>query len=220
MVAEVYLKFRDYWFAQDKPVPVQYKRSVAACDLLTRGLARIGIIALVDEATGYQYDRPRQDLAEILEQFISKQLCAWAKTFQDDYYKELFRLRGWSYRSFSTKRPILAGKLTVDIIYQRLAPAVLRELQRLNPANAKGRRKHKYFQWLTPDIGHPKLKEHLSAIIALMRSSDTWDDFKRRLDRALPKYRPMPLFESCEAEAEEIVVAVARSSSEVQLNNE
>ena len=167
---------------------------VARCHILLRGFATVGIIALVDEATGYQYDRAREALSEILESFIAKELCKWAKTFPDEYYKELFRLRGWHYQSFSTKRPILAGRLTNDMVYQRLAPAVLGELRKLNPADEKGQRKHRHHQWLTPDVGHPRLREHLAAVIALMRAASTWEDFKRILERALPKYLPMPLF--------------------------
>lgn len=163
-------------------------------DILMRGLAHIGIIALVDEATGYQYHRAREALAKILEKFISQQLCKWAKTFPDQYYQELFRLRGWHYRSFSTKRPILAGRLTNNIVYERLAPGVLRELRTKNPVMPQGWRKHKHHQWLTSDYGHPRLREHLSAVIALMKASRSWSDFKRNLERALPKHLPMPLF--------------------------
>lgn len=196
-VCEVYLK------ARDAGALLKTQKHIArACEILIRGLANVGIIALVDEATGHQYDRPREALAEILQKFISKSLCEWAKTFENDFYEELFRLRKWHYSSFSTKRPILAGKLTIDIVYQRLAPAVLDELRRLNPPNEQGRRKHKLFQHLTPNVGHPKLKEHLAAVTALMRASDTWEDFKRILDRAFLKYPPMPLFDLARKDAE------------------
>ena len=39
--------------------------------LLVRGLANTGIAALSDEATGYQYDRPRRDLEEYLSKYLS-----------------------------------------------------------------------------------------------------------------------------------------------------
>lgn len=165
------------------------------CEILMRGFARVGIIALVDEATGYQYDRPRQQLAEILEAFISKELVKWMKMFPDDFYQELFRLRGWTYSSKPARRPILVGKLTINLVYERLAPGVLAELKRLNPRTPKGRLKHKLFQRLTEDVGHPKLREHLASVTALMRSCDDWRDFYKRLDRALPKFKPMPLFD-------------------------
>lgn len=41
---------------------------------------------------------------------------------------------------------------------------------------------------------HPRLREHLTAAIALMRASSTWDQFRRSINRALPKWNEtMPL---------------------------
>ncbi len=157
------------------------------CHILLRGFATVGIVALVDEATGYQEIRSRQALEKILERYISGQLGKWAKTFPDEFYKEMFRLRGWDYSPLTVKKPQYVGHLTNDIVYARLAPGVLDELRRLEPKDDKGRRKHKLFQWLTDDIGNPRLKEHLIATIALMRGSRNWNEFSRMLQRAFPK---------------------------------
>jgi hypothetical protein len=172
-------------------------RRVAAfaeiAETLLRGFARVGVIALIDEATGYQYDRARNALAEILEKFIRKELAAWARMFPDDYYREMYRLRDWKYDELSSKRPPLIGNLTTNIVYQRIAPGVLQELERINP-RVDGNRRAKHHQWLTDDVGHPKLKEHLVKVITLMQASRTWDEFKEMLNRALPKH-DLPLFE-------------------------
>ncbi len=40
---------------------------------------------------------------------------------------------------------------------------------------------------LTGNVGHPKLKEHLSGVMALMRTSANWRSFKDTLARAYPK---------------------------------
>jgi hypothetical protein len=166
----------------------QQEHIAEQCEILVRGFARVGIIALVDEATGYQEVRARNALEEILEKFVTQDLSKWAKTFPDEFYQELFRLRSWQYMPFSVKRPILIGNLTINLIYDRLAPGVVDELKRLNPKDSKGRRKHKMFQNLTEDIGHPRLREHLSAVIALMKASTTWENFYRMIERALPRY--------------------------------
>lgn len=166
----------------------QEKRYAQYCDILVRSFAKVGIIALVDEATGYQYDRARKALEEILDKFISKELRKWAKTFPDEFYEQMFKLRGWRYIPFSVKRPGVVGKYTNDLVYERLAPGVLEELKRLTPKDEKGRRVHRYFQRLTEDIGHPRLREHLTAVIALMKASTSWGQFYRMLQRALPKY--------------------------------
>ena len=196
MRAELIPKVCDVWLrAREAGALTPSQQQVAArAEILVRGLSTVGIIALVDEATGYQYFRARTALATILEQFIAKELVKWAKTFPDDYYQELFRLRNWNYSSFSTKRPPVAGKLTNDIVYRRLAPTVLDELRRLNPTLPSGRRKHKHFQWLTADIGHPRLREHLSAVIALMKVAPDWPTFEKMIDKSLPRQLSMPLF--------------------------
>jgi P63C domain len=170
-------------------------RIAAQCEILVRGLATVGIIALVDEATGYQYDRARRALEEILEEFISKELVKWAKMFPDDFYRELFRLRKWEYDPNSQRRPIYTAQLTIDLVYMRLAPGVLRELQRLTPRNEKGRLKHKLFQRLTEDIGHPKLRERLAALTDIAKGYDDWYSFYRHVQRAYPKYDETPFLD-------------------------
>ena len=172
----------------------RYERIAAQCEILVRGFARVGIIALVDEATGYQADRARDGLAKILEAFVAKELRKWVKTFPAEFYQELFRLRGIAYTG-SVKKPQYIGHLTNDLVYSRLAPGVLKELRAQTPRNDKGQLKHKLFQRLTEDVGHPKLREHLASVTTLMKASDKWDQFMAMVDRSLPRYKPLPLFD-------------------------
>jgi len=190
--------------ADDAGVLMKTQKHIAAqCRILIRGFALVGISALIDEATGYQDARARDALHTILEQYISKELMKWAKTFPDEFYRQLFRLRGWRYSYTSIKRPALVGKLTNDLVYDRIAPGVLDELKHKNPKTSKGTRKHRHHQWLTPEIGHPRLREHLASVIVLMKASAKWDDFKRMINRALPKYGDLPLIEDAERRARE-----------------
>ena len=85
------------------------------------------------------------------------------------------------------KAPNVGGKLTNDVVYERLAPALLAELESRNPKDDRGRRKSTHHQWLTEDIGHPALAQHLHAVIGLMRASHDWKQFHAMLDRAFPK---------------------------------
>lgn len=158
-----------------------------AAEIIIRGLATVGVIALIDEATGYQEVRDRLALQKILDAYIAGELAAWAKRFPDEFYKQLFRLKGWTWKGMSVNRPIYVGKLTNDLVYQRLAPGVLEELQRKNPVSTTGYRKAKHHQWLTEDVGHPALAQHIHATITLMRVSNDWNSFHRMMDRALPK---------------------------------
>jgi hypothetical protein len=188
MVAEVYLQMRDSFLAQGKVVPRQYQHIVSACDILIRGLARIGIVALVDEATGYQEIRDRLALQKILDQYLTEEKAKWAKTFPDDFYKKLFRLKRWAYDPSSVKRPGVIGHYTNDIVYDRLAPGVLGKLKELNPKTDKGRRKGKNHQFFTADYGLPELKNHLDKVMFLMDAAgNDWELFKSLLKNAAPK---------------------------------
>ena len=157
------------------------------CQILIEGLATVGVIALVDEATGYQRIREERALAKILEKYIAEELQPWTKTFPIEFYEELCRLKGWP-NILSVKRPSVIGKYTNEFVYERLAPGVLKELREKNPRLSKGYRAKKHHQWLTPDLGHPKLKEHLAAVIALMRASPNWNALLRNIQRAFPKF--------------------------------
>ena len=154
---------------------------------LIRGFAKVGIIALVDEATGYQEMRAKTALADILEGFLSDYRQKWTKTFPDEFYKQIYRLRGWEWNG-SAQRPSAVAGWTNNFVYDRLAPSLTQELRDLNPTNTKGERLSKHHQWFNPEYGHPLLKEHISGVVALMRASGTWEGFKRSLDRAYPRY--------------------------------
>lgn len=167
---------------------------VERAKILIRGFAKVGIIALIDEATGYQQIREQRALATILEKFIAEELRPWSKTFPYEFYRQIFRLKGWPMPSGgkSIKGPRVIGRYTNDIVYDRLAPGVLEELRRLTPKMPNGQRPNKFFQWFTPDLGHPKLKEHLAAVTALMRAAPNWTIFHRNLVRAFPTEEETP----------------------------
>jgi len=173
---------------KDGALHYQQEHIAKQCEILVRGFARVGIIALVDEATGYQKDRARDALAKILESFIAKELKPWVKTFENDYYQELFRLRGLTYPNDSVQRPQYFGILTNDIVYKRLAPGVLEELKKVVEKRENGKPKNKLFQRLTDNIGYPKLREHLASVITIMKLSVNYHDFRSKLDRLHPRY--------------------------------
>ena len=180
-VCEVYLRARE----ANALLPSQIHIAKRA-DILIRGLAAVGIIALVDEATGYQRLREERALATILEKFIAKEFQPWTKTFPYEFYEHIFRLKDWSGPD-GVKRPSVIGHYTNDLVYDRLAPGILDELRKLNPVQASGARRNRHHQWFTQEYGHPKLKEHLAIVTAFMRAAPNWAIFIRNLNRALPK---------------------------------
>jgi hypothetical protein len=188
-VCEVFLKARD----TTRGLHPSQKHLAIKADILMRALAHVGIIALVDEATGYQDVRDRQALQEILKKYISGALLAYASMFPMVFYKELFRLKGWPWNN--GKMPSVVGHYTNDLVYHRLAPGVLEELRRKNPVTESGHRKNKHFQWLTKEIGHPALNQILYRLIGMMEASPTWEAFKIKVDTKLPRWDRTPLLE-------------------------
>lgn len=157
------------------------------CRILQRSFAKLGVVGLVDEATGYQRLRSHDALSKLLEQYVQKEIQQWVKTFPDAFYEQLFRLRELD-PGENTNRPSYFGHLTNDIVYDRIAPKLREELKNTVPKRPSGRPKHQLFRHLTPDLGHPKLREHIASVITIMRLSKDWSDFREKLDAIHPRW--------------------------------
>jgi hypothetical protein len=178
----------------------------ARAHILMCGLAHVGIIALVDEATGYQEVRDRLALQAILDQFLRKEFAKWAKQFPLEFYKGIFRLQNWQWRNMKVNPPQIVAYYTKDLVYARLTPGIVKELEVRNPMMEKGYRKHKHYQFLTEDVGLPALAQHLYAVAGLMRAADTWKGFMELMDRAHPRRGDtlqLPLFDGDDFKTEE-----------------
>jgi len=184
-VCNVFLKARDAERLHTRQIALAVQ-----ADIIMRGLATVGVIALIDEATGYQQDRTVDALARILEEFIAKELRPWVRTFPHEFYQELYRLRGLVFPKDTVRKPAYFGHITNDIIYKRLAPGVLAELKRKTPKNNSGRHKHQLHRRLSKDVGHPKLLAHLDSVVTVMKLTDDgdYDEFIEKLDRVKPRY--------------------------------
>jgi hypothetical protein len=184
MVCEVYLKARD----EGKLAKTQ-DHIARVCDLLLRGFARVGIIALVDEATGYQELRTKDELSRILAAYIAPELRPYMPMFLPEFFKQIYRLHNWSYKpGGSTQTPRYVGKFINKYIYEPLPPGVLPELKRKNPVTDRGYRRWKHTQFLTPDTGVPALDKQVSNVTLLMRISDDKEDFADKFDKAYAEF--------------------------------
>lgn len=151
---------------------------------LLLGLSRVAIIALVDEATGYQYEREKDELQKILKLYIAEELLPWQKKFPDIFYKELFRLNGWDFTVNGIKqRPGVVGKWTKTLVYEQLPKGVLEELEKNTPKSLTGNRTARFHQLLTDDIGNPHLTAQINQIVTLFQLSDNmkhmWSQFEK-----------------------------------------
>lgn len=150
--------------------------------------SKVGIIALVDEVTGYQHVRENDELQKILQKYIAPELLPWQKRFPDIYYKELFRLNGWDYTVKGIqRRPSVIGKWTNTLIYEQLPDGIIEELRKITPKSADGNYTARFHQNLTIDIGEPNLTQQINQIVTLFQLSDNmqhmWQQFNKLKQR-------------------------------------
>lgn len=181
-VCEIYLNMQ-----KEGKLTTNQVKIAAISDLLIRSLATVGIIGLIDEATGYQVIRPRDALEAYLNKVLNKELAAWCKRFPDEYYSNIYKIRKWPEYSNSKNKYSCVGTYTNDIIYSRLGQEILEELKSRTPDTSKT----KLHQWLSVDTGHPLLSTHMNSIITLQRLAIAqgygWKRFIEMVDLTMPK---------------------------------
>lgn len=160
-------------------------------EILIRSLANTAVAALVDEATGYQSVRPGDALQQYLRMLVRKELAVWAKKFPDEFYENIYKLRGWPWSGMSKNRYSAVAGYTRDLVYQRMAPGLLDELVQKSPKDDKGNRENKLHQWLSEDVGDPMLASHLQSILTLQRLALAngwgWQKFMHMVDQVMKK---------------------------------
>jgi len=163
----------------------------AASEIIIRSFAKIGIIAVIDEVTGYQGVRPQDALQVYLQKLIRKELAVWVKRFPDEFYENIYKLKGWRWPGMQKNRYSVVAHYTRDLVYERIAPGLLEELEKKSPPNEKGHRPNKLHQWLSEDVGNPMLAQHLYSLMMFQRlainSGFGWNRYIKMVDRVLPK---------------------------------
>ncbi len=172
----------------------------AQCEIIMRGLAKTGIIALIDEATGFQNLRPADGLRTYFDQVLKKDLAVWFKRFPDEFYENIYKLKGWEWPGMGKNRFSVVGKYTNDLVYGRIVPGLQEELEKRNPKNVSGHREHKHHQWLNDEAGDKLFSAQMFTILALQRAclnkaGNKWNHFMSMMDDILPKKgATIPLF--------------------------
>lgn len=167
------LDFSDGMLEARKSMPLSPRQIIIAeqCEVIIRAIAKVGIIALVDEATGYQYERERFELQKILKLFVLKGrlFLKWRETFSLDYYKELFGVYDIPFTAENIKRkPRFIGWLTTELVYKNLPEGeeILKKIKSRTPKTPKGYYSKKLWQSLTKKVG----RETLIDVIATVRT--------------------------------------------------
>lgn len=139
--------------------------------------AKIGIIALIDEVTGYQAERNSKELQLKMKYFLVDDMDKakeWEKTFPDDLWYEFGRLTKW--KGSLKKRPKYWGKLVNALIYDLLDKDIAKHLRETKPPKYNGHTK--YFQWLNEQYGTKELTQHIWQVIGMAKSCEDINELK------------------------------------------
>jgi len=182
IICDVYLQARQDDILTPNQLPI-----AQASEILVRSLSKVGIIALVDEATGYQEEREKDELQKLLSLYVRAEFLPWTRRFPLEFYKEMFRLKGWKMNG--NARSPLVGQYTNKYIYDILPEPVIEEIKKKNPLvknktnTNKLHRLHRNHQYLTENTGIPHLDKHLASVITIMKLSSTWEEFEAMFNK-------------------------------------
>lgn len=158
----------------------QYKLVVQA-GIIIRACAKVGIIALIDEVTGYQKVRQQRALQLKLQAFIADDLQEWAKMFPDEFWFELARLEGIRYSP--RNRPLRWGKYIMAFVYDAVDGDIGKQLRKINPGPHFRKNHH---QWLK-EFGRDKVNNQIQRVVAVMKLCDDMDDFRVKFKKVFKK---------------------------------
>jgi hypothetical protein len=175
-ICDAYLKARDDNQLKENQLPIAKQ-----AEIIIRACAKVGIIALIDEATGYQEVRQKQALQIKLQAFIADELQEWARMFPEEFWLELARLENVRYSARS--RPLRWGKYVMAFVYDAMDKDVGQKLRRINP-NPRHRRNH--HQWLK-EFGRTKLNNHIYQVIGVMKVCRNLGEFKTQFAHVFKK---------------------------------
>lgn len=148
------------------------------CASLLSACADIGLEALIDEATGYQYIRAEDALQIKLRAYVAEELRGWEKTFPDELWEQFGRLTGW--KAPLHKRPRWWGRLVMELIYDALDKDVADHLRNNKPPPRKGQN---YHQWLTSDIGLRALNAQIHQVIGIAKTCRSMSELRDEVAR-------------------------------------
>ncbi|WP_295649393.1 P63C domain-containing protein [uncultured Mucilaginibacter sp.] len=174
---------------------------VESAHILSKSLKRLSIIALIDEATGYQYEREKEALQTILKELIDDEINPRRDTFPLSFYREIFRLWGIPFTEKNIKRkPRFIGHITNRFVYLNMPAGtyILEKIKGKTPKTKGGNYKFRFHQSLTPEKGWEELRKVIYAVEALASISDTKDKFKHWINE---KYGQRMLFSYDELDA-------------------
>jgi len=158
----------------------------AQAEIVIRSCAKVGIIALIDEATGFQEYRKKNALRMKLQAFIAEELQEWARMFPEEFWLELARLEGVRYSARS--RPLRWGKYVMMFVYDAVDPDIGNWLRENNP---DPHYKMNHHQWLKK-FGRQRVHDQITQVVTIMKLCRDMTDFRAKFAHVVHK-RPLQL---------------------------
>ncbi len=162
-------------------------------EIIIAAFSDIGIIATIYEITGYERAKAIDAYQQYLEKFIRKEAAKYIEQFPIEFFELMCDLKSWPYEKGVTKYYPAMGHVINDVIYSRLAPGILTEIDDRNP-RVNGKRKTKKYNWLTVDLGLPQLNAHLNGVMTLAKANTTWRKFCDQMARVFPVHNDPTIY--------------------------
>ena len=144
--------------------------------------AKVGITALIDEATGFQDQREDDELQRKFNFFLNGTARDWEKTFPDELWIEFGRLTNW--RGSIKERPRYWGNYVNDLIYKCIDEDVAQELKKRKSEDSSDTKLH---QFLNKDRGIKILNQHIWQIIGMAKTCSSITELKKIADKEFKK---------------------------------
>lgn len=164
---------------------LHYKQVPIALAAMTaiESFVSVGLRALIDEATGYQVERPSGDLQAHLTRVIADQRRLWEEMFDADWDRAVCQL----YRHPYTGRPPrFAAELNHKAFLWAFGAEAYERIKELNPHPKFGSNHHQ----LLTDEARIKLSQTIATLKHLMKVSRSPQDFRAK---AAAVYDDVPL---------------------------
>lgn len=172
------------------------------CETLTRAFARVGITALIDEATGYIRDKKKNEYIELFKQFVADEAREWQKEFPEPFFDMVYKVYGKTRSNAKGQHPQYFGYFIKKYVYQPLAGSdgtILELLEEKNPKivtkSGTKIRKHKLHSFLEK-VGVDALRQHIWRLVGIGEASETKSEFERKFNKIFPaKKAQLEMFE-------------------------
>lgn len=178
-VCDLYIRALAAGTLHPKQMPLAIRAAVVSA-----ALGKVGITALIWEATGYDKVKAAGALQDKLALVLREEAGAWEQLFPHEFFVEVARLYRLELRA-DGRRPMVFAAFLAEFFYEWFDAEVYDAMKRRNPRRPEldGERRHRHHQFLTPPA-RARFVQHRGEVLRLMRATPHLADFRMRFDAA------------------------------------